>query len=137
MQIRPCYLHSTNQGITRHLLRSTTFAIIRWVRGHTRDVEEDLDCEREALRLIKLIEQQWTANMQHLRNIRDVTGVCFSKHLCKLPESLFKEVLCNGKAMSKLKAFEYKEISLVSFLTGGITSMNIYLQRACNVYTIS
>ena len=113
-QIRPCHMHTIDQGMTPHLLRSTMFAIVDWIRHMCGILQLD---DAQVSKLVKQPVKAWTTNMRSLREIRDVTGIHFSKHLLKLPWTLFDEVAgpSSGK-MSKLKAFEYERLVIVSAL---------------------
>jgi len=105
-------MHTLNQGMTPHLLRSTVFAMMQWIRNQC-DV---LGLEASEFFQKKAV-QRMTDNMRQLREVRDHTGIHFTNLLLKLPETLLSEVTreSSGK-MSKLKAFEYQQVAQVRLL---------------------
>lgn len=104
-------MHTANQGMCGHLLRSTAWSIWNFIETQGADYDD-----RTRAAWLKQARVQWASNMKMLEGLRDVTGLYFNKHLCKLPQTLFTEVTIGKKRMSKLKAFEYREVALVGHM---------------------
>jgi len=105
-------MHTANQGMCAHLLRSTAWSIADFIDCAAADQDD-----RFKAAWVKKAQVAWTENMKMLTDMRDLSGLHFNKHLCKLPGTIFAEVTHGKKRMSKLKAFEYKEVALVCNMT--------------------
>lgn len=103
-------MHTFHQGWTPKLLAATAFEMREFVVETCAEAQAS---DANTNKYIRLAKERWTQNMKDMRPVRDVTGIHFGKTLCKIPTTLFNEVSGERGRPTKLRAWEYRKISLV------------------------